>query len=217
MLGRVLAARGRLDEAEATFREVLAANPSAPASYRELALVLLGRRDAEGALAVLERGLEATDGSLLMTVDLSALLVSLGQIDRGIDLYERYLAADPDSEPAANNLAMLLATHRTDPASLERAAALAERLRDSDVPGYLDTLGWVHHRRGESTAAISVLREVVEREPDVPTFRYHLGAALAGSGEREEALGHLERALALAGRFPERGAAAALLEELRGS
>jgi len=67
----------------------------------------------------------------------------------------RYLPANavaleqrPDDIVVTNNLAMLLATHRGDPASLARAGMLAERFAGSDNPAFLDTYGGGLYRLG---------------------------------------------------------------------
>ena len=57
------------------------------------------------------------------------------------------LARDPRNDVAANNLAMLLVTHRTDGASLERASKLTARFAESSNPAFLDTYGWVLYAR----------------------------------------------------------------------
>ncbi len=58
-----------------------------------------------------------------------------------IQVYEDALAKTPKYLPAMNNLAMLLATYRTDKASLDRAAQLASALASSTDAVYLDTPG----------------------------------------------------------------------------
>ena len=84
-------------------------------------------------------------------------------------------------------------------------ARLAERTCDarlSNDPRILDTLGWVHLKRGESGAAAEVLEEAVEARPDSPSIRYRLATALQGSGDSERAAKLLRQALAT-GTFPE--------------
>jgi cellulose synthase operon protein C len=75
---------------------------------------------------------------------------------------------------AANNLAMLLVTHRNDTKSLQRAATLAERFATSEVPGLIDTYGWVKFKRGEYAEAVRRLQRAVDKAPESPELRYHL-------------------------------------------
>ena len=212
--GRVLRALRRFDEAEVVFRAVIDMKRDAPTSYRELALTQLAQRKTDEALGTLRRGYEATAGSLLVTADLAQLYGALGEHEKAISLYETFVAANPESEPANNNLAMVLVGTRTDQKSLDTAARLAERFRDSKGPGYLDTLGWVHHKRGEASAAVSILEEVVALSPNVPTFEYHLGGALIGAGKKQQGKERLEKALAMKRPFAELREATAMLEAL---
>ena len=69
------------------------------------------------------------------------------------------LKQEPGSVVVANNLASLLADHRTDRTSHERAYNLALTLRKSQVPHFKDTLGWIHYQRGEHKAALPCLRK----------------------------------------------------------
>ena len=80
------------------------------------------------------------------------------------------LKEQPGSMIVANNLASLLADHRTDKASLDQANSLALLLRNLRVPQFKDTLGWIAYRRGDYTAAISLLEAAVRQCPMFPWF-----------------------------------------------
>jgi tetratricopeptide (TPR) repeat protein len=214
--GRVLRGLKRFDDAKVVFEKVIALKPDVPTSHRELALTYLAQRDTANALVALETGYAATDGSLLITSDLAQLRGALGEHEVAIKLYETYLEKNADSEPATNNLAMTLASHRTDQGSLDRAAQLVERFRDSKVPGYLDTLGWVHYKRGESSAAVSVFEEVTAMAPGVPTFDSHLGLALIATGKAQAGKERLQMALQHKRPFAERAQVEVLLKTLSG-
>jgi hypothetical protein len=55
----------------------------------------------------------------------------------------------------------------------------------------------------------------VEKMPEHPTVQYHLGLALWKSGEKEQAVEALEKALGSKLEFPERDEAKKLLEEIQ--
>ena len=64
-------------------------------------------------------GMEAT---MPLSIDLAQLQERLGQVDGAVRTYEDWLRREPRSLVAANNLAMLLITHKSaDSASLARA------------------------------------------------------------------------------------------------
>jgi len=99
---------------------------------------------------------------------------------------------------ALNNLASLLTDHRSDKASLDRAYALASALRKSQIPQFKDTLGWLHHQRGEYRVAISLLEEAMTELPNSALVRYHLGVSHAAAGETAKATEQLKKASELA-------------------
>ena len=90
---------------------------------------------------------------------------------------------------------MLLVTHRSDKASLDRAEQLADSLGNNAQPPYLDTRGWVKFKRGEYAAAVNLLQQAVDKAPTAPDFQFHLGMALLKNGNAASAREHLEAAL----------------------
>jgi Tfp pilus assembly protein PilF len=102
---------------------------------------------------------------------------------------------DPDSAAAANNLAMLLVTYRTDKSSLDRARTLAEQFSSSKNPALIDTWGWVLYKHGENANAMSALQKAVDKSPHAPVPLYHLAMAQLKSEVRDLARANLEEAL----------------------
>src|SRR5262245_39804613 len=110
---------------------------------------------------------------------------------------------------------MLLVTYRKDRASLDRARDLVSRFSQSANPSYLDTHGWVKYKRGEVTAALPVLEEVVSKEPESAVMRYHLAMAQYHSGQVNQARDNLEHALAQGGKFAGSDEAQSTLAEIK--
>ena len=108
-------------------------------------------------------------------------------------MYER----DSGVLVVANNLASLLATYKTDDESLERAFAIARRLRGTEVPPFQDTYGWILHRRGQSEEAIEYLEPAAAALANDPIVQYHLASAYEAVGRSEDALAAYQRALEL--------------------
>ena len=114
-----------------------------------------------------------------------------------ISEYEYMLAQQPGSLVAINNLASLLADHRTDKASLERAQTLAASLRHSQVPQFKDTIGW-STTSGDVKAAVPLLEEAAAALPDQAAVRYHLGMGYVASGQANRASQEFKIALSKA-------------------
>jgi tetratricopeptide (TPR) repeat protein len=196
MRGDVLLQMQRWNDAAASFSAAAAAAPNWPPAYRGQALAYVSAEQYERAAAALESGLKATNDSPLIAMELIALYSRLGRGEDAIALAQKALDREPGSPIAANNLAMMLASFRTDAQSLERAESLIRQFADSTNPSLVDTYGWVLYKRGKHAEAVKVFQRVVAQAPDTPAFRYHLGLALAASGEADAARASLEAALA---------------------
>ena len=103
--------------------------------------------------------------------------------------YRAVLALSPDNVAALNNLAWV-GGQLNDPNALgyaERAHSLAPR-----SVAVLDTLGWLHIRRGNSSKGIELLREALRLAPDADGVRINLAKALLQAGDKQAARQELE-------------------------
>jgi tetratricopeptide (TPR) repeat protein len=207
----------QFDAAQTAFSKVVALDPKFMLAYRNLALASLGKGDKDKAVETYQLGVKATDGSLVLITQLASLYEGLGRYDDAIAVYRDLLNKSPDSVMAANNLAMLLASYRSDKKSLEQAGQLLARLSGSDNPNYLDTVGWVNFKQGDVDTAISVLEQAVVKAPDSPVIRYHLGKVYHVKGDQVQARANLERALKRTEPFVGKEDARAILAALENS
>ena len=191
----VLAGLGRLEEAEAAYRAILAEAPGAERVWLALYRLMLARGDAEGAATVLDEAIEAAPQSATLQWTRAGALERAGDVEGAIAIYEALYERDSDAPVIANNLASLLSTHRDDPESLERAAVISRRLRGSDVPQFQDTYGWIALRRGDVEEALAHLEPAAAGMPGDPRVQHHYGLALAAAGRDEEARAVLSGAL----------------------
>jgi tetratricopeptide (TPR) repeat protein len=194
LLGTVLMAAGRSGEAEAAFRSAVA-NGEGHAALGQFYL-RTGRPDE--AERVARAGLERDVNNSALRLLLAEILEARGQFDGAIAEYERLITSDPTSTVVANNLASLLSERSNDPKALERAFEIAIRFHNSDVPQFLDTLGWIHYLRGEYYAALPLLKRAAAKLPDSGAVQFHLGMALKEVGEAQLAATALDRAVRLA-------------------
>jgi tetratricopeptide (TPR) repeat protein len=213
--GEALANLQRTDLAIASFREAIALSPGWAVPYRSLAAAesAVGRND--DAIKALQDGIKASNGAPQLTEDLAALHEKIGRPDAAIAVYENLLKADPDSAAAANNLAMLLVTYRSDKPSLDRARSLTERLASSRNPAFIDTWGWVLYQRGEYADAVTALQKAVDKAPHAPVLLYHLAMAQLKSGARDSARTNLDQALKSGATFTGSDEAKKTLDDLK--
>jgi tetratricopeptide (TPR) repeat protein len=214
--GETLIKQKRFADAVLALGQAVKLAPGWWVPHRNLALAQVGAGRTDDAIRTFEAGFQASKGPLLM-MELATLQERLGRPQDSIASYERLLAAVPESEVAANNLAMLLVTYGKDAGDLARAKDLAERFAASRNPTYLNTYGWVLYQHGEVEQALPALQKAVEGRPESSLLRYHLALAQFKAGRRDEARSNLERALARDDAFPGRQDAQQLLAELRSS
>jgi predicted Zn-dependent protease len=182
--------------------KAVAIAPRSWVAYRDLARVKLAADDPTGAIEEYETALTFAPAQPRLATELAALYEKQGRIDAAIALYDALSKNAPDARQlAANNLAMLLVTYKTDQASLDRARTLTARFELSDNASFLDTTGWVHFKRREYQDAVAVLGRAADRSPDSRVIRYHLGMAQLRVGQLERARANLESALSGPGSF----------------
>ena len=97
--------------------------------------------------------------------------------------YQEVLNLEPQAAVAANNLAWIYADEKQ---NLDEALQLAQRAAEQmvDFAEAWDTLGWVYLRKQLPLLAVEPFERAIRKAPDNATFHYHLGLALAGSGDR---------------------------------
>lgn len=214
LLGEVYVASGNLAAARDQYARAIEQRPGAPLAYERLANLQIDD-DPAAAVATIETGIEATKASPLLVFTLPMMLERAGRYDEAINAYETLLATNPTADALANNLAVLLADHRTDnPADLNRALGLAQRFEGSEQSAFLDTLGWVYYRVGEYQRAAEILEKVQATGETTPERQYHLGMAYLKLGRVDEAKSLLASAVATEQPYTGLDEAKAALEKL---
>lgn len=216
--GSLDAMMGKPDAAEATWRALIAENPTDEAPVRLLYGLLSADGRTEDATAVLDAALAANPASGTLRWIKASELEKAADIDGAIAIYEELYAENSSSTVVANNLASLIATYRSDAESLARAETVARRLRDSTEPAFQDTYGWIAFRRGNLDDALRHLEPAAAGLPQDPLVQFHLGMTYDALGRRDDAIRQMKTALDLAGpdsRLPQMAEAQAVLTRLQ--
>lgn len=214
--GEVLLSLGneKASQAAASFAKAVELQSTFGTAYRNWAVAELAAGNMQKAEEVYQKGISATEGSLTLYLALASLYERQERFDEAIAVYNSALPQHAESESVANNLAMLLAAHRGDQVSLERAKQLVEPLRASTNPAVLDTVGWVDYKLGNYAAAVPSLELALKTVPTSPLLQYHLGMAHAKQGNTAQAKENLAKALASETKFHGREEAEAMLAQL---
>ena len=157
--------------------------------------MLLMRKRDDDAIDVYKQGIEKSSNSNAVHLKLCMAYEYLGLYDRAIGEYDKILEKDPTVDVAANNLAMLLVTHKQDEKSRKTAFEIVKRFKYSHNLAFKDTMAWVLYKNGDIDSAISYLLDIVKVAPNVPEFHYHLGMAYHEKGYTKLARHHLELAV----------------------
>ncbi len=117
----------------------------------------------------------------------AAALERMGRVEEAEQLFRRLVDDEPDDANAANYLGYMWADRDV---NLDEALELITRAvaLDPENSAYLDSLGWVHYRLGDTEQAEHWLRRAVDLGGDLGdgTIYCHLGEVLLSSGQPDE-------------------------------
>ena len=199
---KVYVQSGDLASAERLLRKSIERAPTTIEPYVLLGEIYREQKRMHTARAELDAIVKA-DPANVAARTMAAMLVHAQQDQAEAKRrYQELLNIEPQAAVAANNLAWIYAQEQQ---NLDEALQLAQRAVElmSDFPEAWDTLGWVYLRKQLPILAVDPLERAVSKAPDNPTFRYHLGLALAGSGDRVKSRDSFEMALKLQPDFAE--------------
>ncbi len=197
--GNMLSLQGDLEGAIAIFRQLMEEDPDQLIVIQRLYSLLKENGQTDEASALLESALERFPEASPLILLRALELEREGAIDEAIAGYEKLYEADPSNITVANNYASMLAYYRDDPESLALADKVSEALVGSDVPAFMDTLGFILLRKGIVDRAILNFQAATRGLPDNPTVAFNLATAYERAGRIEEARAELERGFQLAG------------------
>ena len=160
-LGNALRGQGKLDQAEAEYREVIRLKPNYAGAYKGLgALLCDDKHDYEGAIAAFREAIRLKPDWAEAHSDLGNALGGQGKLSEAEAEYREAIRLKPDFAQAHNAYAWLLATcpqsGLRNPAQAVESAKKATELAPK-VGGYWNTLGVAQYRVGAWQAATTAL------------------------------------------------------------
>jgi len=214
LLGEVFAQQKKNKLAVSAFNNAIEKNPKWWIPYRNLASVQLIMQKPEMAIETLRKGVDLVTSSSQLIYQLVTLLEQQGEINEAVMVYEKLLEKQPNASVVVNNLALLLIENKEDQLSKDRAMSLVTQFQTSENPSYLDTLGWVHYKRGEYEKALAALLQADRLAPQQALIYYHLGAVYFDKGDSGAARKHLEQVVKSDVKFKGKDEAKRMLAEL---
>jgi tetratricopeptide (TPR) repeat protein len=206
-------------QAEAAFQKQIEVKPLDQNAYTYLGAVYLDEKQFDKARSELEKAAVLSPDSVAVQIRLGEAYLELRNKDAALAAFEKAATLSP-SALVANDIAYTLAEHKT---ALDRAKEYAEAAVDqtanslsqidlrhvtsndfvamSTLPGFWDTLGWVHFQQGEIAEAEPLIQAAWRLNQTGDTGD-HLGQLYEARGEKALAIRVYEESLA-AGNAPD--------------
>jgi tetratricopeptide (TPR) repeat protein len=186
---------GRLDDAAALYRKILAADKNHADALHLLGVVDQQQGRLPEAIQHIERALTKQPRNAIFHSNLAIALRAIGRLDDAIEHLRKAVGLDPAYLAAGRNLATVLHERgRLDEAEEILASMAGYHPRDA---GILRIRGLVRLKQGKTAEAEAAFRNALELDPnDVESYN-NLGLALKEQQRLAEAEEQLQRALTL--------------------
>lgn len=172
-------------------------------AYSAYASILIAQNQTDRAIEQYKKLIEKKPSSAIYSL-IGMLEDARQNFDEAEKNYREALKITPGTPIAANNLAWIIAAY--DKGNLDEALQLAQNCVDknSNVPGFYDTLGLVYFKKGLAVPAVENFKKAValdEAEAGKtgiatnPAYRVRLAMALASVGDKPNAKKEVEIAL----------------------
>jgi tetratricopeptide (TPR) repeat protein len=192
---------GRMAEAEALYRQILAADSRHAGALHFLGIIAhqVGRNDA--AESLIRQAIASNPNLPDAFSNLGTVLKELGRLDEAIATYGQAIALKPNYAEAHYNLSNALRENgRLDEAiaACRQAISLNPKYPDAVV-----NLGNLLKTKGQLHEAIATFRQAIALQPaDIKAYS-NLGNALCDKGQLDEAIAVHRQAIALKPDYPE--------------
>jgi protein O-GlcNAc transferase len=192
---------GRVDEAEALYRQVLHADPQDTVALHHLGIIHIRRREFDVAIQSIRQSLAINENNPEAYSNLGLAFMGKREFDEAIEALRHSTRLNPNNPDSYNNLATaLLERQMLDEAIQSCQAAL--KLNSGFFLAHYN-LGVVLQRQAKLDEAIAAFSEAIRIRPNFPEAYCNLGLALVDQGKLDEGIMAYRRAIELRPNFPE--------------
>jgi tetratricopeptide (TPR) repeat protein/peroxiredoxin len=188
--------RGYLDQAVASFRQVIATEPDYPEAYYNLGTLYLKKDDLATARGYLERAVKLRVDYPDAWNNLGMIAAQQGQTDEAVRHFRQAITQKPDYGVAIENLGNLYRRQGSYP---EAEKLLNQALEiDPDDPEFNYNLGMLFAQQADYKGAEAYLQKAVQLRPDYPDALNNLGVLMVREGRPREAAEKFEESIRVA-------------------
>ena len=197
VLASALANSKKFDEAIPQYQKAIELQPKSIIGYLQLARVYEMQGKPDDALAMYQKALTVAPNNPTIVGSIGNVYLAKNDVKTAQQYFEKANSLAPHDPLIQNNLAWVYALQGQ---NLDVALSLATQAKQQapDLVSINDTLGWIQYKKGNYPVAVGLLTEVVGKVPQSAEYRYHLGMALQGAGQRDRAKEELRKALQMA-------------------
>jgi predicted TPR repeat methyltransferase len=187
---------GRLRQAEAGYRALLANDPSNAEALHWLGVLTLSAGQADAAAALLERAAEQRPDDAAFHHNVGQALLAAGRPGEALVAFRRAAALEPNNAASFVGAALAHLAQQT-PADAEQALKALDQAEEAGD----DSAEVAHHRAvallqlKRVNEAIAECRTAIAKKPDYASAHHHLGVALRTTGATSEARDALQKAV----------------------
>jgi tetratricopeptide (TPR) repeat protein len=197
-LGNTAVRAGKFDFAVQTYQKMIPAleknSKQLGDAYLRIGETYRRKNDLNSAVQALQKARETLPQNIIVLSTLALTLDGAGRRGEAKQVYEATLKLQPDNAVVLNNLAFLLAETGGD---LDDALTKAQRAKQlmPSLAEISDTLGWIYLKKNLPDQAIEIFKDLVSKQPQHATYRFHLGMAYSQKGDKTRATEQLKEAL----------------------
>jgi len=192
---------GRLAEAEAVYRQIIAQQPDFAEAHSNLGNVLRNRGEFAGAIESCQRAVSLKPDLFAAYNNLGNALVEAGRLGDGIAAFRRAIEIAPNVASIHYNLGNALKEAGDWNGAIESfrdAIALQPELAEAH-----NNLGTVLKDAGQLEEAVDAYSRAIKLHPNYAEAHNNLGSALKAMGQLDEAIAAFEQAMRLRPGFAE--------------
>ncbi len=187
-------AKQLFEQAADNYKELLKTNSKSADLWLRLGMLQRQLGQFDQALNSFDEASKIDPKNVNVLLNQAMLQESVGKKSEASDTYNRILGLDPENPLALNNIAFMDAEKGD---NLDQAMTFAERAkkRVPNSPDISDTLGYVYLQKNLNSEALRIFRQVVQDNPQNPTYHFHLAMALLKGGDKQGAKEEAQKAL----------------------